>query len=79
MEPNNTLSREVLLELPVSINSYIVLRDYIIHHADRELYKKFILQYKEVCPGYEMARILELVNYMFYGEDPYEIIGLVFT
>ena len=42
MHERKYLKRDELLELPVSITSWIVLRDYASCHADIDIYKKLI-------------------------------------
>lgn len=50
MHERKYLKRDELLELPVSITSWIVLRDYASRHADIDIYKKLISDYRKDCP-----------------------------
>lgn len=45
-----------LLGLPISITSWIILRDYASNHADIDIYKKIISEYRKDCPLFELEK-----------------------
>ena len=78
MSERKYIKHDELLSLPDSITSWIVLRDYASHHADLEIYKKIIFEYRDYCPLFELEKIFlkarcffdektfqELVEYLF--------------
>lgn len=53
------LSRKELLSLPKSINSYIILREYVeTEKADFLIYFKLISEYIDDMPSWELLRII---------------------
>lgn len=75
--PKEYLSREEMLELPVCTKSYIILRDYIFHHADPALYRKMIIEYLDEIPVHELLQILQFASIMT-GNDYQGIVDLIF-
>lgn len=71
------LSREEMLELPICTKSYIILRDYIFHHADLALYRKMIIEYLAEMPVYELLQILQFASIMT-GDKYQGIVDLIF-
>lgn len=63
------VDQKKLLELPVSIKSWVILREYINSHADLPVFQKLIDEYCCEIPAFETAQILEHANYMFYSEE----------
>lgn len=57
MHEGKYLKRDELLKLPVSVTSWIVLRDYASCHADIDIYKKLISDYIKDCPLFELEKI----------------------
>lgn len=46
--------RNELLRMPVSVNSWIVLKDYAYHFGNLEIFQKMIGDYLEDCPLFEL-------------------------
>lgn len=74
MHERKYLKRDELLELPVSITSWIVLRDYASCHADIDIYKKLITDYRKDCPLFELEKIFLIAKSSF---DERKFRGLV--
>lgn len=46
-----------ILELPISISSYIIISDTLKHSPDRDLYIKLFSEYIEYLPIYKVADV----------------------
>lgn len=77
MEHMKYLSKAEMMSLPLCTRSYIVLHNYIIHNADRDLYRKIISEYLEEIPVFELMQILHTARIMFLG-DYQDIVDLIF-
>lgn len=73
------MNRKELMDLPVSITSWILLRDYAGKYADREIFEKLVSEYQSVCPLREMERIMTLAERIFSEEDFREILEAMFS
>lgn len=61
----NEISREDLLGLPVSMRSWIILREYAFYHADLAVYLKIIEEYLEECPLFEVYNLMTRAHDLF--------------
>ena len=57
------LPREELLSLPVSITSWIILREYAETHADCAVFRKILTDYWAAAPLWEMVRVIDLASF----------------
>lgn len=72
------MKKEDLLTLPVSITSWILLRDYATNHADLDIYKKIIAQYRSECPLFELENLLTTARSSFDEKEFMELIEYLF-
>ena len=79
MHERKYLKRDELLELPVSITSWIVLRDYASRHADIEIYKKLISEYRSDRPLFELEKILLTARASFDEAEFQELVEFLFN
>ena len=79
MHERNYLKRDELLELPVSITSWIVLRDYASCHADIDVYKKLISDYRKDCPLFELEKIFLTAKASFDETEFQELVEFLFN
>lgn len=79
MHERKYLKREELLELPVSITSWIVLRDYASRHADIEIYKKLISEYRSDRPLFELEKIFLTARASFDEAEFQELVEFLFN
>lgn len=77
MEREKYMKREEILQLSVSTKSYIILKDYIFHHADQELYQKVIREYLQEIPIFELVQILSVGRVML-GWEYQSVVELIF-
>ena len=77
MEREKYIKREEMLQLSVSTKNYIILRDYIFHHADRELYQKLLREYSQEIPVFELVQIL-LMGRVMLGWEYQSVVELIF-
>lgn len=47
----------IILELPISISSYIIISDTLKHSPERDLYIKLFSEYIEYLPIYKVAEV----------------------
>lgn len=72
--------RDVILQLPGnSVTSWIILREYINCHADKEAFVKILTDFRMACPLLEIERIMNLAATLFSHDDFQELVDLVFT
>ena len=74
----NYLSREEMLQLPISTKSWILLKDYVLHHADKDIFVKIISDYLEQCPLFELVNILLVARIMLDTESFQQVTECVF-
>lgn len=79
MHEGKYLKRDELLELPVSITSWIVLRDYASCHADMDIYKKIISDYRKDCPLFELEKIFLTAKASFDEKEFQELVEFLFN
>jgi len=79
MHERKYLKRDELLELPVSITSWIVLRDYASCHADIDIYKKLISDYRKDCPLFELEKIFLTAKASFDETVFQELVEFLFS
>lgn len=65
--------REALLQMPASVNGWIVLRDYAYHFGDLEIFRKIITDYLSDCPLFELDRLLKIAR-IFLNEDELQLL-----
>lgn len=58
-----------LLRMPVSVNSWIVLKDYAYHFGNLEIFQKMIGDYLEDCPLFELDQILKIAKNFLCEKD----------
>ena len=63
------MKRKELLDLPVSITGWILLRNYARQYADLDVYRKLVSEYQDVCPLGEMEKIMVTAENIFDEED----------
>lgn len=78
MHERNYLKRDELLKLPVSITGWIILRDYASCHADIEIYKKLISDYRKDCPLFELEKIFLIAKASFDEAEFQELVEYLF-
>lgn len=65
--------REALLQMPASVNGWIVLRDYAYHFGDLEIFRKIITDYLSECPLFELDQLLKIAR-IFLNEDEIQLL-----
>lgn len=65
--------REALLQMPASVNGWIVLRDYAYHFGDLEIFQKIITDYLSDCPLFELDQLLKIAR-IFLNEDEFQLL-----
>lgn len=72
--------RDAILQLPGnSVTSWIILREYINSHMDKEAFVKILTDFRMTCPLWEIDRIMKLAVALFSPDDFQELVDLVFT
>lgn len=72
------IKRKDLLDLPVSIIGWILLREYTREYADLEIYRKLVSEYQNVCPLREMEKIMAAAERIFDEDDFRKILEAMF-
>lgn len=72
------MKRKELLDLPVSITGWILLREYTREYADLEIYRKLVSEYQNVCPLREMEKIMAAAERIFDEDDFRKILEAMF-
>lgn len=72
----NDIKRDMILNLPVSVRSWIILNDYIKTHGDLEVFKKIIREYSIECPFKVMLEIFRWAERYFTERDISELFNL---
>lgn len=72
------MQRKELLDLPVSITGWILLREYTREYADLEIYRKLVSEYQDACPLREMEKILAAAERIFDEDDFQKILDAMF-
>lgn len=70
--------RDILLQLPISVNSWIVLKEYAFHFGDLDIYRKIINDYLGECPLFELDQILKIARIFLNDADFQLLIIFVF-
>lgn len=72
------LSVEILLKLPYSLNSWLILVDYInnCNNPNELVFEKIINDYYNDCPLKEMARILSIAQEYVSSEEVTNLFNL---
>lgn len=70
--------RDILLQMPVSVNSWIVLKEYAYHFGDFDVYRKIVNDYLMECPLFEMDQLLKMAKIFLNETDFQLLIGFVF-
>lgn len=72
----NDIKKDMILNLPVSVRSWIILNDYIKTHGDLEVFKKIIQEYSLECPVKDMLEIFRWAEKYFTDGDISELFNL---
>ena len=73
------MKRKELLDLPVSISSWILLREYTREYADPDIYQKLVSEYQNECPFREMEKIMTVAESVFDEDDFQKILEAMFN
>lgn len=72
------LNREQMLRMEISVNSYLVLRDYILNHSDAEVCYKFIRDYLNEMPARELLYIITFEKMLLDTREFETLLEMVF-
>lgn len=70
--------RKGVLSLPISTNSWIVLRDYALSHADTEVFIKLMRDYIKECPLFEVNQLMTAAGLVLDDSSFHELNDTVF-
>lgn len=73
------MNRRQLPGLPISITSWIILRDYASNHADIDIYKKIISEYRKDCPLFELKKLFGTARVSFDEAEFQELVEFLFN
>lgn len=65
--------RNILLQMPVSVNSWIVLKEYAYHFGDLDVYRKIVDDYLVECPLFELDQLLKIAR-IFLDETDFQLL-----
>lgn len=65
--------RNMLLQMPVSVNSWIVLKEYAYHFGDLDVYRKIVDDYLVECPLSELNQLLKIAR-IFLDETDFQLL-----
>lgn len=69
----NTANRDMILNLPVSWNSWNILNEYVHENADFDVFYKIFIEYSLECSLNYMVEILVLAEQYFEREKVNEL------
>lgn len=78
MIEENDITKQIILSLPVTINSWIILQNYVLTHADLEVYKKLIHDYITVCPIFEINHLMKKARRLLDSKEFQELTEEIF-
>lgn len=79
MHKRKIMNLRQLLGLPISITSWIILRDYASNHADIDIYKTIISEYRKDCPLFELEKLFETARVSFDEAEFQELVEFLFN
>lgn len=65
--------RNILLQMPVSVNSWIVLKEYAYHFGNLDVYRKIVDDYLVECPLFELDQLLKIAR-IFLDETDFQLL-----
>ena len=65
--------RNILLQMPVSVNSWIVLKEYAYHFGDLDVYRNIVDDYLVECPLFELDQLLKIAR-IFLDETDFQLL-----
>lgn len=79
MDNDGYPSRRELLSLPISVNSFLVIKRYAFSHYDAQLFYKLINDYLDQVPIWELNEIMLAARMILTGEAYYKLMKMVFS
>lgn len=79
MGEDGYINRKELLELPVSVHSFLVLKQYAFEHHDAELFNKLVSEYLDEIPIRELMHIISAANAILENNEYEEMLNLIFV